>query len=120
MQLFATIKHLFPAADPLVDFRLQDDSDGRGPYIAAWHVDAPQPTIEELAATWESIAPVLAWDPIREQRAPLLAAADIQLNKAEDQGSTDLVAAIRTYRQALRDITKGADPDAITWPTRPW
>ena len=32
---------------------------------------------------------------------------------------TDKLDAWKTYRQALRDITKQSDPDNITWPTKP-
>lgn len=45
------IKHLFPAADPLVDFELQDNSDGTGPFISKWDTAklGAKPTAQQLA-----------------------------------------------------------------------
>lgn len=47
-----SIKHLYPAAVPLVDFILQDNSDGTGPFIAKWDESklGPKPTKAELDA----------------------------------------------------------------------
>ena len=53
---------------------------------------------------------------IRQQREPLLSEADILINKALDKGSD--VSALRTYRQALRDVTK-QDPANVVWPQKP-
>lgn len=52
MTLYEKIKALYPEIDDR-DFRdiiiLQDDSDGRGAYIAKWdHPTLPRPTEEEL------------------------------------------------------------------------
>ena len=48
------IRNLYPEltdADFASHIQLRDDSDGRGPYIAAWnHPTLPQPTDEQLAA----------------------------------------------------------------------
>lgn len=57
------IKHLFPAADPLVDFELRDNSDGNGPFIARWDSVklGAKPTKEALAAvTVEALAAATA------------------------------------------------------------
>lgn len=56
---------------------------------------------------------------IRRQREPLLAEADVLVNRAEDNGA-DATAA-RQYRQALRDITTTyADRlDELQWPAKP-
>lgn len=48
MTLAEVLLQLFPAADPLRDYVVQDD--GRGAYIAAWHLSEPRPTVAELAA----------------------------------------------------------------------
>lgn len=53
MSLFEKIKAIYPELQDL-DFvnviRLQNDSDGRGDYIAAWnHPTLPRPTEEQLA-----------------------------------------------------------------------
>jgi hypothetical protein len=54
MNIALSILHLYPDADSMRDFLVQDDSDGKGPYIAAWNLDAPQPTETELQAAWEA------------------------------------------------------------------
>lgn len=52
MTLYDKIITLYPDLQPqdfLTVIRLQNDSDGRGDYIAAWnHPTYPKPTIEEL------------------------------------------------------------------------
>jgi hypothetical protein len=59
-----------------------------------------------------------SWESVRQQRQPLLAEADWQIERAEDKGqdTTDL----RAYRQALRDMTKQPDARTAVWPARPW
>ena len=51
--LFDKIMALYPSLtqqDFLPTVRLQNDSDGKGDYIASWeHPDFPKPTDEELA-----------------------------------------------------------------------
>ncbi|WP_025692598.1 XkdW family protein [Paenibacillus zanthoxyli] len=54
MDLYLAIKHIFPSARVDKDFALLDKSDGKGPYIAVWNLEAPQPTEEELLAAWEA------------------------------------------------------------------
>jgi hypothetical protein len=55
MTLYDKIKALYPAltdSDFLTTIRLQNDSDGKGDYIAAWnHPTLPRPTDEQLGAT---------------------------------------------------------------------
>jgi hypothetical protein len=45
------IKYLYPTADPLVDFELRDNSDGKGQFIARWDTAklGAQPTAQQLA-----------------------------------------------------------------------
>ena len=54
MTLYEKIKALYPELtdrDFMAVIRLQNDSDGRGAYIAAWdHPTLPRPTDEQLAA----------------------------------------------------------------------
>ncbi len=47
-QLGEALVVLFPAAVPLVDYRVQND--GGSPFIAAWSLPNPQPTEAEVAA----------------------------------------------------------------------
>ena len=49
------LQKLFPESIPNVDFVLQDDSDGRGPYIREWNIEAPQPSESEIDAVSEEI-----------------------------------------------------------------
>lgn len=68
-----------------------------------------------------------AWDVIRARRDELLVCADHALNIVYDEAriaQTDAdqerIRAIAEYRQALRDITLAADPQAVVWPQKPW
>ena len=53
MTLYDKIMQLYPDLQPqdfLTTIRLQNDSDGRGDYIAAWeHPTYPKPTEEQLS-----------------------------------------------------------------------
>lgn len=61
---------------------------------------------------------ILLWDEIRLRRDNLLRIADVLINKALDTG--DDPAALRQYRQALRDLPQSTDnPDVIVWPVKP-
>lgn len=61
------LQQQFPNADFIKDIVLQDDNDGRGPYIKYWGVGTPQPTEEELNAAAESMQPKLPKLTIEEQ-----------------------------------------------------
>ncbi|WP_275926752.1 phage tail assembly chaperone [Pseudomonas sp. 3MA1] len=68
-----------------------------------------------------------AWDMIRTRRDELLVCADHALNIAYDEAriaqadpDQERIRAIAEYRQALRDITLAADPEAVVWPQKPW
>jgi hypothetical protein len=58
------------------------------------------------------------WTAVRLERAPLLDAADKRINTLDDNGQPTTIE--RAYRQALRDVTKQADPENPVWPIRPW
>lgn len=72
------------------------------------------PTDEQVGA----VRADLQWGEVRNERAPLLADSDWRIQRAEDDGLD--ASALRAYRQALRDVTKQADPWAVVWPTKPW
>jgi len=87
-----------------------------------------QPTEEELTA---KIAELDAEEPVRLlriERDKRLAATDWQVVKAKETG-TNLSAAFKAYRQALRDLPSTATPtldergeldlSSVTWPTEP-
>ena len=53
MNLYEKIKQLYPQLtdnDFMTTIRLQNDSDGRGDYIAKWEHTLPRPTDEQLGA----------------------------------------------------------------------
>ena len=53
MNLYEKIKALYPEltdTDFLTTIRLQNDSDGKGDYIAKWEHTLPRPTDEQLGA----------------------------------------------------------------------
>lgn len=55
MSIYHAIKHLFPAITD-EQFRLQDDSDGKGVYIAHWDDTlGPKPTAEQIEATYPAV-----------------------------------------------------------------
>jgi hypothetical protein len=53
MNIPNALLYLFPDADPLADYEIQDD--GNGPYISAWHLPGPQPTPEQLQAASDAV-----------------------------------------------------------------
>jgi hypothetical protein len=57
MNIAQAIMHLFPQANHMNDFIVQDDSDGMGQWIAQWNLEEPQPTEEELQAAWDAMQP---------------------------------------------------------------
>jgi hypothetical protein len=46
----ACLRYLHPDADPETAWVVQDDSNGKGAYIAKWNLAAPKPTVEQLQA----------------------------------------------------------------------
>lgn len=59
-----------------------------------------------------------AWTEVRTKRDKLLAQCDWVVLRATEQGEP-VPSAWLSYRQALRDITQQADPNAIEWPAIP-
>lgn len=118
MDLNATLAHLYPDAIKGVDYETQDDADGEGSYIAMWKLSSEQPTRSELGSAWNEIAAHFAWDPIRPHRDRLLIESDTVLLRALEAGTS--LEAIRVYRQALRDVTKGLNPQNPIWPPKPF
>ena len=72
---------------------------------------------KEKDAAWAAGANERKKEVLRSQRTKLLLEADHKIFAIEDvSGDTS---AWKTYRQNLRDITKVADLDNVTWPTKP-
>ncbi len=81
----------------------------------------PAPTVDHRfdydTKAW-ALDVAAAWARVRTQRDELLRQSDWVRIKAIDTG-VELDSAWIDYRQALRDITLQADPQAIVWPTSP-
>lgn len=142
--LGVVLLHLYPAANPTRDFRVQDDGDGRGPRIVRWDAEklGPQPTSDVLFA-----AEAAALDAVRVRaikaaarqvilarypewrQANMTARAvellDIRSSRAwtseEDAGAQALRAAwgwIKTVRgeSDRAEATPGMTADQVVWP----
>jgi hypothetical protein len=94
-------------------------------WIVEWNVEHPkQPTDADIQTLWKKHGPgVLSAEAdvkARADRKDLLTEADVLVNIAEDNGDLDFSTRLRTYRQALRDITKQQGyPLNIKWPEMP-
>ena len=104
----AAIKIVHPTA---ITFRGDD----------AWDDDGNQITIDESAVTTK-IAEIEAAQPLNEVRMirnAKLAETDWEIVMHKEKG-TNIPTALKTYRQALRDITDDATSlDDVTWPEKP-
>ena len=116
-----------PALGGVADFW---DDDGQ-PHLTiqpAWEVlavtDATgwairrQPLNSKGALPDPRAAKLMTWDDIRLARGVLLTACDYRV-MPDYPASADSRTAWTHYRQALRDVTKQADPNALVWPTTP-
>ena len=96
---------------------IRNDTDGKGDYIESWTVDGlTKPTDKQLASytDWETRKGL---DELRPIRNKLLQQSDWTQNR-DVTLSND--ADWKTYRQALRDITKTYKSLAdVKWPTEP-
>lgn len=84
------------------------------------------PRVVNKELTWETDR-AAAWDLIRTRRDELLVCADHAINIVYDEAriaqtevEQNRIRVIAEYRQALRDITLAAEPDAVVWPQKPW
>lgn len=83
---------------PGVDFVLQDNSDGTGPFIAQWNHADPQPAVEALLALLEQQGVEMVKKDARSVRETILnRLAGIQLN-------TENAAEIAAIKQARIDM----------------
>ena len=89
--------------------------DGAGGYLVTWEdPDQPEPSAADITAAMVGAK----WERVRDSRNRKLDACD--WTQVTDTALTDAERdAWQTYRQALRDITTQADPDAVTWPVEP-
>ena len=82
-------------------------------------------TAEEIAARqaeeqeWTDGAAARNLSSLREERNKRLGDTDWEITKHKELG-TNIPTALKTYRQALRDITNSATSlDDVTWPEKP-
>ena len=61
------LQQQYPNANFLKDIILQDDSDGKGPYIKYWGIGSPRPTDEELNFAAESMTEKVKAPTVEEQ-----------------------------------------------------
>lgn len=55
-------------------------------------------------------------DRLRDERAPMLAALDVEYQRADERGDDEAKAAVAAQKQALRDITKADEIEAAKTP----
>lgn len=130
-ELIAAIQKLYPDAvhgrDFMVAHPVAAGSTNRtGPaQILGWNLPCDPPDVDEhIAPVWDehgaSIQKSLACRDARTLRIPLLAEADVMVNKAHDSNDSEALAKAVAYRQALRDVTRQIGfPYSVQWPEKP-
>ena len=105
------------------DIIVENNSDGKGDFIAKWDAKGKsKPTDKQLEAVDVSaIEAEKNLNSLRIERDLLLQQSDwIVIKEREEGGSVSNFADWKTYRQALRDITKTYKSLAdVKWPTAP-
>ena len=107
--------------DFLNDVIVQDKEDGNGPMIVQWNLDSPTKPTDKQLDSLETKATVIDNEnslvEVRRVRNQKLTETDWTQNR-DVTLSND--ADWKTYRQALRDITKTYKTlDTVKWPTEP-
>ena len=78
-----------------------------------------QPTTEEINAKESELIAAEPLKLLRAERNDKLAETDWEIVMHKEKG-TNIPTALKTYRQALRDITDSATSlDDVTWPEKP-
>ena len=72
--------------DFLTDVRLQDNSDGKGVFIAEWNLDIPKPTMAQLDAFEAQANTIEQNEVIKTTRKNLYGPLDKQLEEIYDNG----------------------------------
>ncbi len=77
------------------------------------------PTDSQITAKYDELVAAEPLNQVREVRNQKLAETDWVVTMHKELG-TNIPAAMKTYRQALRDITDSATSlDDVTWPEKP-
>jgi hypothetical protein len=98
---------------PDIDFTCRDD--GNGIFIEQWLSDSEQPTEAEISSAIQGYD----LEELREVRNTKLEETDWEITKHKELG-TNIPAALKTYRQTLRDITDTyTSLDDVVWPEKP-
>jgi hypothetical protein len=121
MEIWKALKFLYPNAQPLVDYVIRDDSDGRGPYIdpLAWHLPDPIPGLAQLQTASD------AFDAAQAQRqADAAALRQKVLNVAQSavgQGIDTLTAVqVRALMACLLFKAGALDKAGVVQPLSEW
>ena len=87
-----------------------------------------KPTEDEVNKKIDELKAAEPMNLLREERDRLIAQSDWRIVRAKET-STNIPAALKTYRQSLRDLPASADPKldseglldmtSVTWPTKP-
>mgnify|MGYP003114115142 len=105
------------------DIIVQNNSDGKGDFIAKWDVkDKSKPTEKQLKDVDEaSIESEKNLNSLRMERDLLLQQSDwVVIKEREEGGTVKNFADWKEYRQKLRDITKTYKSlEDVKWPTAP-
>jgi len=84
---------------PEVDFKLQDDSDGSGVYIAQWLSSEAQPSVVEIEAAhneWQAIYDAQEYARLRKEEYP-------SIEECVHAILDDDLTALQVKRQAVKD-----------------
>ena len=109
----------FKIADALFSLRPGAEFVVRGGVIEFYQHDDPQPTADELQAELDRLVAAQPMVELREERDRRLAETDWEIIKHKELG-TNIPAALKSYRAALRDLPANtSDPANPTWPVKP-
>ena len=109
----------FKIADALSSLRPGAKFVVRGGVIELYQHDDPQPTADELQAELDRLVAAQPMVELREERDRRLAATDWEIVRHKELGTT-IPAALKTYRQELRDLPANtSDPANPSWPVKP-
>ena len=88
--------------------------------VLEWQDDnITAPTDSQITAKYDELVAAEPLNLVREVRNQKLAETDWEIVMHKEKG-TNIPTALKTYRQALRDITDDATSlDDVTWPEKP-
>jgi len=119
MSVVRAIENLVDGAVNLQDFVVHTGADMVS-YTVEWlNADLTEPTTSKIEAKRTELYAKDKLQELRIERNRLIAETDWVVTMHKELG-TNIPTAMKTYRQALRDITDGATSlDDVTWPTKP-